>query len=109
MWPGVCASLLQGRGKKSGGPVSALWGGDVSGRFWPSPAGQIRIGSPMTAGAWSCPGRSSHAGVVCVVYVQYLVCMCACVRMDACAHRLLLLLVTNAHALSVRLRALDES
>lgn len=45
-------SLSDLQGGKIRGPVSALWG-DVSGTLFP--AGQIRIGSPMTAaGGLSC-------------------------------------------------------
>lgn len=59
----VSPSVLQG--EQIRGPVSALWG-DVSGRFG-FPAGQIRIGSPMTAGL-SC--SVGHAAVS--AYLQHL-------------------------------------
>lgn len=61
-------SFLQGG--KIRGPVSALWG-DVSGTLFP--AGQIRIGSPMTAAGLSC--SVGHAALVSKPRNQYLRCM----------------------------------
>lgn len=75
----VPPSVLQGGQIR--GPVSALWG-DVSGRFG-FPAGQIRIGSPMTAGL-SCSGRPCRR--VCVSTAPLCapssaaVCLLACTR-----------------------------